>query len=70
MHRGDEAEKITAFKDALGLDAHDAAAAHGDVGRRFARLANEADKRSGKSSEYRNVSFQILSKTCIQMMSI
>lgn len=50
---GDEAEKITKFKDALGLGPEDAAAAHIDVGRRFLRLANEAGKAS--KGEYRKV---------------
>lgn len=50
---GDEAERITKFKDALGLSPEDAAAAHIDVGRRFLRLANEAGR--GAQGEYRKV---------------
>ena len=54
MFRGDEVEKIVRFKDALGLTAEDAAAAHMDVGRRFQRLGNEAGGRAAKS-EYKKV---------------
>jgi len=53
--RGDEVDKIMAFKDALGLAPEDAAAAHMDVGRRFQRLANESSK--SQQSEYRKVGF-------------
>ena len=53
LSRGEEAEKISKFKDAMGLGAEDAAAAHIDVGRRFLRLANEAGKAS--KGEYRKV---------------
>lgn len=49
---GEEADKITKFKDVLGLSPEDAAAAHIDVGRRFLRLANEAGGRGAKG-EYR-----------------
>ena len=47
-------EKIVRFKDALGLTAEDAAAAHIDVGRRFQRLGNEAGGRVAQS-EYKKV---------------
>ena len=51
--RGDEVEKIRAFKDALGLSFEDAAPAHIDVGRRFHRLSNESSK--GQKDLYRKV---------------
>lgn len=53
--RGDEVEKIRAFKDALGLSFEDAAPAHVDVGRRFHRLSNESSKGSKEKDQYRKV---------------
>jgi hypothetical protein len=51
--RGDEAESIRAFKEALGLSDEDAAPVHIDVGRRIMRSRFEASTRSGSSESFR-----------------
>lgn len=43
--RGNEAEKVASFKDALGISDEDAAAVHMDVGRRLARLSVESENK-------------------------
>lgn len=53
LYRGDEADKIRAFKEALGLPDEDAAPAHIDVGRRIMRSRFEASTRSGNSDQFR-----------------
>ena len=53
LRRGDEADKIRAFKDALGLSDEDAAPAHIDVGRRIMRSRFEASTRAGNSDSFR-----------------
>ena len=52
-YRGDEADNIRAFKEALGLSDEDAAPAHIDVGRRIMRSRFEASTRSGNSDQFR-----------------
>ena len=51
--RGDEAERIGAFKGALGLSDEDAAPVHIDVGRRIMRSKFEAASRAGSSESTR-----------------
>ncbi len=51
--RGDEADRIKAFKDAIGLADEDAAPVHIDVGRRIMRSRFEAGSRSGSSEQFR-----------------
>lgn len=51
--RGDEAEKIRAFKDALGLSDEDATPVHIDVGRRIMRSRFEASSRTGSSEQFK-----------------
>ena len=52
-YRGNEADNIRAFKEALGLSDEDAAPAHIDVGRRIMRSRFEASTRSGNSDQFR-----------------
>lgn len=49
--RGFEPERISKFRDALGLSDEDAAAVHIDVGRRFSRQRQEAAKQADKSAQ-------------------
>ncbi|KAK9915263.1 hypothetical protein WJX75_006851 [Coccomyxa subellipsoidea] len=51
--KGDEADRIKAFKDAIGLADEDAAPVHIDVGRRIMRSRFEAGSRSGSSEQFR-----------------
>ena len=53
LRRGDEADKVRAFKDALGLTDEDAAPTHIDVGRRIMRSRFEASTRAGNSDSFR-----------------
>ncbi|KAK9831616.1 hypothetical protein WJX74_002584 [Apatococcus lobatus] len=48
---GFEPERISKFRDALGLSDEDAAAVHIDVGRRFSRQRQEAAKQADKSAQ-------------------
>ena len=52
-HRGNEADSIRAFKEALGLSDEDAAPAHIDVGRRIMRSRFEASTRAGNTDSFR-----------------
>ena len=47
---GNEADRIVAFKAALGVDDEDAAPVHMDVGRRFMRARFEASSRAGDAA--------------------
>ena len=51
--RGDEAEKVRAFKDALGLADEDAAPVHIDAGRRLMRSRLEAGSRGADFEQRR-----------------
>ena len=51
--RGDEADKVRAFKDALGLADEDAAPVHIDAGRRLMRSRLEAGSRGGDFEQRR-----------------
>ena len=53
LRRGDEADKVRAFKAALGLTDEDAAPTHIDVGRRIMRSRFEASTRAGNSDSFR-----------------
>lgn len=53
--RGDEADRIRAFKEALGLADEDAAPVHIDVGRRIMRSRFEAGSRRDSSEQFRGL---------------
>ncbi|CAL8468289.1 g7829 [Coccomyxa elongata] len=53
--KGDEADRIRAFKEALGLADEDAAPVHIDVGRRIMRSRFEAGSRRDSSEQFRGL---------------